>query len=347
MNHDTNAISDNKKRIPYLDTAKILCALLVVIGHFIPEGEDPVRVCIYTFHMPFFFFVSGLFHKNTGMIQWGKYLRTLIVPALFFTILTIAVDALEHVCGYGWISIGHEYFSSQHWIGCFCNMLINELTQPWKFNYDGVCWFLGTLFWCKVFTDSLDTKKYWLPALIIAASAPMIYYLHEPIAFCIIPAIKAWIFYLLAYKGKNIILQLYEQKWTPILIIASILLMVPLILLNGRVSLLGFTMFGQLPLPINVIVFYINALLGSIALIGIARYLPISERFTRSLANALITILGMQSIFFDGYQQALKLGVPPYWLILILSILIIAICYILHLLFETICPTLIGKKRKS
>ena len=47
---------DGKTRIGWVDTAKGIGLLLVIIGHLpIPL----VPVWIYTFHMPLFFFLSG------------------------------------------------------------------------------------------------------------------------------------------------------------------------------------------------------------------------------------------------------------------------------------------------
>lgn len=59
-------------RIVYLDIAKAICMILVVIGHYSPMTapeywQQLIRV-IYTFHMPLFMFTSGLIYilsKNT------------------------------------------------------------------------------------------------------------------------------------------------------------------------------------------------------------------------------------------------------------------------------------------
>ena len=50
-------------RLDYLDKAKGILIILVVIGHIWQSG--PVFNIIYAFHMPAFFFISGLFSKKT------------------------------------------------------------------------------------------------------------------------------------------------------------------------------------------------------------------------------------------------------------------------------------------
>lgn len=43
-----------KQRIPYIDTLKGFTILLVIIGH-IYSMNNPIKIWIYSFHMPLFF----------------------------------------------------------------------------------------------------------------------------------------------------------------------------------------------------------------------------------------------------------------------------------------------------
>ena len=47
-------------RIGFADWAKFLGLCLVVYGH-VPPTDNMAHVIIYSFHMPFFFLVSGMF----------------------------------------------------------------------------------------------------------------------------------------------------------------------------------------------------------------------------------------------------------------------------------------------
>lgn len=47
------------KRIEFIDVAKGITILLVIVGHTIPEGL--MRTLIYSFHMPLFFFFKWIF----------------------------------------------------------------------------------------------------------------------------------------------------------------------------------------------------------------------------------------------------------------------------------------------
>ena len=85
----------NNKRIEYIDIAKGLLILLVVIGHV--QQNEPftlLKQFIYTFHMPAFFIISGiLFDKSrTANKKFFPYVKkkiyTLIIPYFFFEILS-------------------------------------------------------------------------------------------------------------------------------------------------------------------------------------------------------------------------------------------------------------------
>ena len=92
----------NRQRISWLDTAKGLAILLVVLGHvsFLPT---PVLGVIYAFHMPLFFFLSGilLFRKKEQFVPFlKKKVQTLIVPYYLFLLLQVAILAPVAALGF-------------------------------------------------------------------------------------------------------------------------------------------------------------------------------------------------------------------------------------------------------
>jgi fucose 4-O-acetylase-like acetyltransferase len=61
---------EKDKRIEWVDTAKGIGILLVILGHTILLPF--ISVPIYAFHMPLFFLLSGLFIKaNKYENKWG------------------------------------------------------------------------------------------------------------------------------------------------------------------------------------------------------------------------------------------------------------------------------------
>ncbi|WP_158847890.1 acyltransferase family protein [Algibacter sp. L1A34] len=80
-----------KKRIYYIDIAKSIGITLVVFGHTYNK-HDFLYNFIYSFHMPLFFLLSGMFSKNLKKHSIKplliKRFNNLILPYLFFYILT-------------------------------------------------------------------------------------------------------------------------------------------------------------------------------------------------------------------------------------------------------------------
>ena len=82
-----------KKRIEYIDLAKGICMLLVVMGHiqeaFADETLKDVSYVMSYFRMPLYFMLSGLFFKTYSGLHYFliKKLNHLLIPYLFFLLL--------------------------------------------------------------------------------------------------------------------------------------------------------------------------------------------------------------------------------------------------------------------
>lgn len=79
-----------KNRLVYIDAAKGIGIILVVLGHLDKTGQLS-REMIYAFHMPFFFFISGLFVSSSKGFKeyFSDAFKRLYVPFAFFTVLDI------------------------------------------------------------------------------------------------------------------------------------------------------------------------------------------------------------------------------------------------------------------
>lgn len=83
----------NQRRIAWIDQARGMAILLVVLGHCCGDLENPVNRFVLAFHMPAFFFLSGLCAKTA--LGEGKGLKnfflrkvqTLVVPQLVLGVL--------------------------------------------------------------------------------------------------------------------------------------------------------------------------------------------------------------------------------------------------------------------
>ena len=85
---------EQTKRIDTFDIAKGLVILLVILGHMMWLSLIPSQ-WIFSFHMPFFFIMSGLFFNPQKYNSWIEYLtlktRTLLIPSTLLTLLLCAI----------------------------------------------------------------------------------------------------------------------------------------------------------------------------------------------------------------------------------------------------------------
>lgn len=120
-----------KKRITFIDLAKGICILLVVIYH---TEAIPNNKALDMLRMPLYFILSGLFFKTYGsmLALCVKKANKLLIPFIFFNILGcikifIAITFFPDYCS---ISNFYEYVFS------------GQLGNP-------PSWFLLCLFWCN------------------------------------------------------------------------------------------------------------------------------------------------------------------------------------------------------
>lgn len=87
------------KRISYIDMAKGIGILLVVIGHFGLPSEA-LLTWIFSFHMPLFFILSGMLLSHTNAPEQDlsacikKKAKNLLIPYFTFSVLSMVFSAL-------------------------------------------------------------------------------------------------------------------------------------------------------------------------------------------------------------------------------------------------------------
>ena len=89
------------KRIEYIDVAKAIGILLVILGHCYYTAKVPhLGTAIYSFHMPLFFIISGMFLKpiglKDGIIKYSKaYLKPYSIICLLMLFNTFVLFCLK------------------------------------------------------------------------------------------------------------------------------------------------------------------------------------------------------------------------------------------------------------
>lgn len=192
-------------RLEKIDSVKGLGILLVVLGHTknIPEA---LHFFIYSFHMPLFFIVSGVFFSldksaGSGLGYIKKKFIRLIIPAWVLGAICSIPFLLMLILNYG---IDLEGFS---------NRLLGTMTgYPFA---DGnfmstPLWFLFALFWVEVLAFLFGhSYKYFdfLSVVTIALGLFFSYFYHEfTLYFNFNIALTSYVFFYIGFKLKRIIL---------------------------------------------------------------------------------------------------------------------------------------------
>lgn len=139
--------SNTSNRIAWIDYAKGIAILLVIVGHTIRNFY--IRSIIFSFHMPIFFILSGYTFRPSKNIK--DFLRKtknsfkgLIIPAYCIWIIRLILYyAVNHIK----YSASEIFYSALYASGVQINT--NGIAIP----AFGMIWFLVVLFWIRVLYD--------------------------------------------------------------------------------------------------------------------------------------------------------------------------------------------------
>lgn len=86
------------RRVQSLDRARGLAIFAIVLGHVWLSSEVvPLHPFVYAFHVPLFFYLSGLFFRVGGPGQWtrlARRVRTIAIPYAVWAVISVAVFVL-------------------------------------------------------------------------------------------------------------------------------------------------------------------------------------------------------------------------------------------------------------
>ena len=158
---DAIPVSQYKKRIDWVDCAKGIAIILVIIGHtitFDTESQRLARGVIFSFHMPLFFILSSLTFKFSESSQdfvrkTKKAFFHLVIPFLVLFGIRIAIDVAKNFSTIDPIS----------YISFRINQLVYSSGVAVKVGGAdvaaiGMLWFLIVLFCSRTFYDYLHLK---------------------------------------------------------------------------------------------------------------------------------------------------------------------------------------------
>lgn len=281
--------SNPSSRIRYIDVAKGIGILLVVLGHLMIPGQL-LKDCIYAFHMPLFLILSGYFEKDGADIveRFKKLSKRLYLPFACFLI----IDVIWAIAKYSFAGgEGFDISRMQKWSVPIFKVFSKALVGH-SYLYNLPLWFLFSLFIIKIvytIISQIGNKKIRYAIIISIMSIAFaymfifkdlgIYNRHLPV-YAILPS---FLFYSIGYFSKNAIkkpntiLQDNDRKHFRLLMGAAVIagILLPLLVkYNGYTEIYG-CQFRRPPLLV------FNGLLGTFAIITVSAFISNNQALKR------------------------------------------------------------------
>jgi fucose 4-O-acetylase-like acetyltransferase len=191
-------------RLESIDVAKAICIILVVIGHYSPDGSPDwwmsIHDVIYSFHMPLFMFASGYIYmkfkkKETYVTFLNKKLKRLMIPYFTTSIIIISFKLLSE---------NNVYVENP--VTAYTYLQILYLPSAGVF-----LWFIWTLFLFFLIIPIFKTSKSLL-ALLICSLALYLLPITFPSIFCLKEAKGMLIYFVLGVCVAHNNIKIQSEK---------------------------------------------------------------------------------------------------------------------------------------
>ncbi len=267
-------------RKSYIDIAKGIGIILVVLGHLDANG-DMSRNLIYSFHMPLFFFLSGLFVKTD--IPFGdyikKYAKTVYLPFASFVLFDIVLTTiLDHCSGKNaFLNLGQKLLT-------FTGLKLGVMNIA--------LWFLFGLFLMHLVFYFVGKNK-WIKILALFLTVLFLFMstrLTLP-HYCLwIISIPCFGFYILGNLLKQSVFSLADavMRRKTVYAVLSIAIFILLFYTSNLTTCVDTTIYRYG----NPFLYYVNALLGILGTLIISVVLSHSVR-----AEKILGFYGRNSIY--------------------------------------------------
>lgn len=344
----TESKSVSNVRIPWIDAAKGLGMLLVILGHCVYQGGF-LHNYIFSFHMPLFFILSGICYKAVSVkTVIVKKTKSLILPYIWFSLLGLALTLIIP-----------EWRGELTIKGLLTDIY---LCSPSYVNVSSI-WFLVCLFVVTVVFSAINkdrkTKRQWVWVTLLAIGGFIFAYFSNSLdilpcnrlPFNIDTALVSILFFAIGYYFKSRIMNTASKcdnlSKLSLFIIVAALVTVLCTLYNGRVNLHGL-------IYKNVAVYIIGSLAGSaltvLVALGLSHFCPI-KRFLEWVGKNSLLFIGFQSIlirlYITGANKLLSTDYKLYHLEgvhVLLSFMFVTLLSIVFVIIVNKIKVKIGKK---
>lgn len=333
--------SNSIKRLIGIDYLKVLGIYLMVLGHS-PLLSDGLKSIIYSFHMPLFFMISGLFFKNQdikGIIR--KSFNSLLIPYFLINLINLSLWIFTQYLH------GDLHFSD--FTARFYAILLGLGYE--RFGLIPVCaptWFFLALFWCRIFMNLYCKycKNLWSKVLVVVLIIVLVRCMKATniiIPYAITSALMALPIVIFAYELKDTILG--QNNRLNIFCTVLVLLIISLVSYisnnDGTRCDIDAVWYSR-----SLLLFYVSAISTCLLLIISFKNITYNSAFINYISTGTIVIVGFHlTVAYYLYKFDILYYLPNQLSAFVISLIIIILLYPIILLSNKYFPAILGKYR--
>ncbi len=335
----------NKKRIAWVDVAKAIAIIFVLLAHYDRNAVDRVAAISMMFCVQLFFFMSGMF-ANCEKYSFKEYIRrqakALMLPYVAFSVINF---------------IFHYVFNRGLPAETVKEIVVNIILARRNYMLVAAMWFLPCLFLVsiiyKLLTMAIKNKKLLL-LLCFAASAFAKVFMQEPILpFTANQAVR-FIFYFAAgsmiypyikdlsvekFKAQNI-------KVKAAIIIYTVVAAVLIYILYKKEYIIYF---------VNDFLFYLSLFINTVMIISFVVIISVLLSWCVPLVKAGQNTLGfccLENINRAVVNTAMAVTgigfIPNTPLkVIVFNFIAMGVGYVIIMAINHFCPVLLGKSKSK
>lgn len=265
------------QRIEYLDVAKLIGLALVRFCH-IPTQTGIFHIWVYSFHMPLFFLLSGMFFKPKNF-SIKRVVIQLLIPFILFNVLAILIPVLINLVLYRTFNSPQLHF--EQW-------LMGEYVI-------GPSWFLLSLFSIRISCGYIYKYGNTRSLLIATIMLLVVFMLTENSSVWNVLNLGSTVlglpFYLIGFMTKEFIIKYinYGGIWITILMVAVSCLSV----FNDQVGLHEHS-YGN-----YMVAFLFYGLVGTAVLVRLSQYIRIPYNILDTFMQGALFFICMHTLMFE------------------------------------------------
>ena len=313
------------KRIVFLDYARAFALFLVVFAHLY-SIDSKVKLYVYAFHMPFFFLISGYLRKDTETIKLLKKLTNrLLIPFCFFLFI-----------GYCYFVISSKSLAINTAYASLTGIIFGKAIAA-----NDILWFLLALFHVRIIGNTFIRNSLYIRVPLVALY--FILCLSHNNTLYLGTSMMALPFYLVGYYAKKKINILIGSNYCLLISLACFVCTIIITNINGKVSMMGMSFGKTSYVWLNMLLFYLNGIFGSIMLMCLSGLFRKESYIVRIVSKCSISIVGLQFIPIIIWMNTIGFN-QSYSISILYSIMIIVFSVLFHLLVEKKANWLLGGK---